>query len=160
LGAKNGYQHLWLTAEGQSDKTSSFTWLNGERYYSITSNTNSNTQILFTEIGANDPNFNLRNDLGIIFRINEDKYTFVNIIEPHGEFNPSLEYSFNSYPAFSKIEVLQSDENYTIINIEGKNKLNWKVLICNDNSDENANHKVKLENGTDLNWIGPIAIQK
>jgi hypothetical protein len=95
-----------------------------------------------------------------MFRINEDNYTFVNIIEPHGEFNPTLEYSFNSYPAFSKIEVLQSDENYTVINIEGNNKLNWKVLICNDNTDENANHKVKLENGTDLNWIGPIAIQK
>ena len=160
LGSKNGYQHLWLTAEGKANNTSSFTWLNGERYYSITSNTDKNTQILFTEIGANDPNFNLRNDPGIMFRVKDDNYTFVNIIEPHGDFNPTLEYSFNSYPAFEEINVLQSDEKYTIVSIKGKNNLSWKILICNDNDDEKANHKIKLDNGADLNWIGPIAIQK
>ncbi|OGU81106.1 MAG: hypothetical protein A2W11_08925 [Ignavibacteria bacterium RBG_16_35_7] len=160
LGSKNGYQHLWLEAEGQSDKTSSFTWLNGERYYSITSNTDKNTQILFTEIGANDPNFNLRNDQGIMFRVKDDNHTFVNIIEPHGDFNPTLEYSFYSHSAFTNIQVLKSDDKYTIIMIEGKNDLNWKVMISNDNSDEKVSHKIKLDNGTELNWVGPIAIQK
>ena len=160
LGLKNGYQHLWLEAEAQSEKTSSFTWLNGERYYSITSNTDKNTQILFTEIGANDPNLNLRNDQGIMFRVKGDNHTFVNVIEPHGDFNPTLEYSFNSYSAFEDIKVLQSDDRYTIISIEGKNKLKWKVMICNDNADEMANHIVKLDTGTELNWVGPITIQK
>ncbi|MFZ2322386.1 MAG: heparinase II/III family protein [Ignavibacteriaceae bacterium] len=160
LGLKNGYQHLWLEAEGRSDKTSSFTWLNGERYYSITSNTDKNTQILFTEIGASDPNFNLRNDHGIMFRVKDDNHTFVNIIEPHGDFNPTLEYSFNSYPAFEEIKVLQSDDNYTVLEIKGKNNLNWEVMICNNNADEKANHKVNLENGTELSWVGPIVIQK
>ena len=160
LGLKNGYQHLWLTAEGLSDKTSSFTWLNSERYYSITSNTDKNTQILFTEVGANDPNFNLRNDQGIMFRVKDDNHTFVNIIEPHGDFNPTLEYSFNSYSAFEEIKVLQSDDEYTIASILGKNNLSWKVMICNNNADDKANHKVKLDNGTELSWVGPIAIKK
>ena len=160
LGSKNGYQHLWLEAEGQSDKTSSFTWLNGERYYSITSNTNKSTQILFTEIGANNPNFNLRNDKGIMFRVKDDNHTFVNILEPHGDFNPTLEYSFNSYPAYTSIQVLQSDDQYTIVQIEGKNDLSWIIMICNNNADEKASHNIKLNNGNELIWVGPIAIQK
>lgn len=160
LGAKSGYQHLWLAAEGDADKTSSFTWLNGERYYSITSNTNKDTKILFTQIGANDPDFNLRNDKGIMFRVNADNHTFVNIIEPHGIFNPTLEYSFNSYSSFTDINVLLSNKEYSVIDIYGKNELKWRVMICNNNADEKANHKITLNNGTVLNWNGPVSLQK
>jgi len=160
IGKNNGYQHLWLEAEAKTKGTSSFTWLNGERYYSIISNTDSNTQILFTQIGANDPNFNLRNDRGIMFRAKDNNHTFVNIIEPHGDFNPTLEYSFNSYPAFEKIEVVRSDENYTIVEISGKNNLRWTLMLANKNADKNAAHSINLADGTELKWQGPVAINK
>ena len=160
LGKKNGYQHLWLEAEAKTSGTSAFTWLNGERYYSITANTDSNTQILFTQIGANDPNFNLRNDHGIMFRVTAKNHTFVNIIEPHGDFNPTLEYSFNSYPAFEKIEVVRSDEQYTIVEIFGKNDLHWTFMIANNNADKYATHTVALSDGTKLTWHGPTSINK
>lgn len=55
-----------------------------------------------------------------MFRVKDDNHTFVNIIEPHGDFNPTLEYSFNSYSAFEVIKVLQSDDEYTIASILGK----------------------------------------
>lgn len=160
IGKNNGYQHLWLEAEAKTKGTSSFTWLNGERYYSIISNTDSNTQILFTQIGANDPNFNLRNDRGIMFRAKDNNHTFVNIIEPHGDFNPTLEYSFNSYPAFEKIEVVRSDEHYTIVEISGKNNLRWTLMLANKNADKNAAHSINLADGTELKWQGPVAINK
>lgn len=160
LGAKSGYQHLWLEGEASAEKTSSFTWLNGERYYSITSNTDKETKILFTQIGANDTAFNLRNDKAIMFRVNADNHTFVNILEPHGVFNPTLEYSFNSYPSFTGIDVLLSNKDYTVVDIYGKNDLKWRVMICNTNADEKANHKVTLHNGTVLNWTGPVSLLK
>jgi len=160
LGKKNGFEHLWLEAEAKTIGTSSFTWLNGERYYSITSNTDSATQILFTQIGANDPNYNLRNDHGIMFRVKDSNHTFVNIIEPHGDFNPTLEYSFNSYPAFEKIEVVKSDENYTVVEIFGKSNLHWTLMLANGNADKNTSHSIKLSNGSELKWKGPFSINK
>ncbi len=160
LGEKNGYQHLWLDAEGMSQGTSSFTWLNEHRYYSITSNTNSDTKILFTQLGANDPNFNLRSDRAVMYRINSDSHTFVNIIEPHGEFNPTQEYSFNSYSAFNDIKVLKSDDEYTIVEVNGKSGLKWTIMLANNNVDKNKLHEVSLSEAAKLTWIGPVSILK
>jgi hypothetical protein len=159
LGIENGYQHLWKTAEGKPIGTSAFTWLNGGRYYSITSNTDSETEIIFTQIGANDPNFNLRNDEAIMFRRKDTDHVFASIIEPHGAFNPTLEYSFNSYSTFEKINVLNADNEYTVVQIGGKNNLTWILLIVNNDSSETVNHRLTV-NGKDFEWNGPIYLVK
>jgi oligo-alginate lyase len=159
LGKENGYQHLWKTAEGKPTGTSTFTWLNGERYYSITSNTDPETEIILTQIGANDPNFNLRNDEAIMFRRTDSDHVFASIIEPHGAFNPTLEYSFNSYSTFEKINVLKADDEYTIVQIEGKDNLNWILLIVNNDASETVNHKLTIK-GEEFEWKGPIHLVK
>jgi hypothetical protein len=159
VGEKNGYQHLWKTAEGKSDGTSNFTWLNGERYYSITSNTDENTQIIFAQIGANDPNFNLRNEEAIIFRTKAKDHVFATVIEPHGEFNPTLEYSFNSYSAFEKIDVIHTDDELIIISIDGKKNLNWTCFIVSNDPSKDKIHSFEL-GGEKYSWTGPIHLHK
>lgn len=69
LGSKNGYQHLWIEAQGNPrQETTSTTWLNDNRFYTLTAVTDENTEIFLTRIGGNDPNFNLRNDPCLMFR--------------------------------------------------------------------------------------------
>lgn len=159
VGNKNGYQHLWKMAEAHSANTMIFTWLNGERYYSIISNTDKETEIIFTQIGANDPNFNLRNDNGIMLRRKDNNHVFAAIIEPHGEFNPTLEYSINSYSTFNKVGVINSSDDYTVVNISGKNDLRWILFIVNNDSSAEVNHKLSLE-GKEYEWKGPINLVK
>jgi oligo-alginate lyase len=159
LGKANGYQHLWKTAEGKSDKSAAFTWLNGERYYSIISNTDSNTDILFTQIGAADPEFNLRNEEGILFRTRRKDHVFVSVIEPHGDFNPTIEYSFNSYSAVENIKVLQNDDEITAAEISGKKDLRWLVFVINNDADEAEEHTYSYE-GKEYKWKGPFFIYK
>ena len=36
LGTQNGYQHLWVEAEGKAASPVQLSWLNGERYYTLT----------------------------------------------------------------------------------------------------------------------------
>lgn len=91
MGAKNGYQHLWKEAYGKPGGQHKFTWLNNERFYTITSNTNENTEVYFTRIGASDPNFNLRNETRMFLRENTKSRCFTTVIEPHGSFDPILE---------------------------------------------------------------------
>lgn len=159
LGKRNGYQHLWKTAEGISEETASFTWLNGDRYYSIVSNTDKNTQVIFTQIGANDPNFNLRNEEAILFRTKAKNHVFASILEPHGEFNPTLEYSFNSYPAFEKINVSIVNNSYTVVEMKGKKNLNWILIIVNDDASSRSAHQLDY-NGIAYQWKGPIHLIK
>lgn len=113
FGDKNGYQHLWVEAKGKSNNpVSVLTFLNGDRFYSITTNVMSDTEIFLMRIGANDPNFNLRNDPLYLLRDSKiSERTYVTVIEPHGEFNPILEYTVTSYPQVENIEILENSKN-------------------------------------------------
>lgn len=96
LGQKNGYQHLWLTAKAQPEEgLAKITWLNDNgKFYTQTALVDGETEVLFTRIGANDPYFNLRNESGFVYRKQATKqHKFVSILEPHGQYNPSKEFT-------------------------------------------------------------------
>ncbi|MCL1068148.1 heparinase II/III family protein [Shewanella olleyana] len=106
LGKNAGYQHLWLKATSHPQTTENsvnsalqkVTWLNENgHFYTHSSINDGSTQVLFTQLGANDPNNNLRNENSFIQRvINSKQHRFVNVLEPHGEYNPSAEYTLNA----------------------------------------------------------------
>ena len=59
LGKSSGYQHLWEIGRGMSKESSSYsTWMNNNRFYTITTATEKPTELIFTRLGANDPKFN------------------------------------------------------------------------------------------------------
>ncbi|GAA0854716.1 heparinase II/III domain-containing protein [Aliiglaciecola litoralis] len=107
LGEKNGYQHLWLKGQGKPEQElAKVSWLNDNgRFYTQTSLVNGNETFLFTQIGANDPNFNLRNEQGFIRRVaNKKHHQFISVLEPHGEYNPSKEYTLDASSKVTGIE--------------------------------------------------------
>ena len=159
MGSAAGYLHLWKDAEADVSGTSQLTWWNGERFYTITSNTSDGDKIFFTQIGGTDPEFNLRNDQGFMLRSEGSNRTFASILEPHGRFNPTLEYTKDSHSTFTEIKVLRSDEDYTIVNIQGGDELDWYLLICNNNNDESAEHAVAVDSD-EFMWKGPITLIK
>ncbi|WP_370627016.1 alginate lyase family protein [Cellulophaga sp. HaHa_2_95] len=69
LGSSNGYQHLYVEGTAKSEKENTkFSWLNKGKFYSLTTVSNVNDEILFTRIGANDPEFNLRREAALMLR--------------------------------------------------------------------------------------------
>lgn len=128
LGKNNGYQHLWKEAETKVTRPDAyFTFLKGNRFYTITTQSNSNSQYFFNRIGANDPNFNLRNDPSFMIRKTDESSTyFISVIEPHGEFNPREEYTVQSSSTIDKIEI---SEDYSIIEIQTNNNKTIKIDI-------------------------------
>ncbi|GGA82713.1 hypothetical protein GCM10011369_25860 [Neiella marina] len=119
VGKANGYQHLWLKALAEPQAgMNKITWLNEEnnRFYSYSTLTTAETQVLFTQTGANDPDFNLRNQHSFILRVPTAKlHTFVSVLEPHGEYNPSKEYTLNGS---SQLTVLAFDRQREIDVVE------------------------------------------
>lgn len=115
LGKDNGYQHLWLKSQAQPKAgLSQITWLNDNgRFYTNSSIMDGEATFLFTQIGANDPLFNLRNENAFINRKAKAKnHTFVSVLETHGEYNPSKEFTIE---AVSKVQQLT---HHTFNNIE------------------------------------------
>lgn len=159
LGKRNGYQHLWLDAYGTTKQTTGkFTWLTNNRFYTITTAANDSTSFLFAQIGANDPNFNLRNDPCFIIRQKgSDNFTFISVIEPHGEYNGKDEITIGSDSRVKSIENVVSDIEMTIAEIVLTNGQRITICISNDNSDNNANHLYKI-NDRNYKWVGPFII--
>lgn len=155
LGDKNGYQHLFVegTAKASSDN-SKLSWLNKGKFYTLTSLTNTNDELLFTRIGANDPEFNLRREAALMLRRKNTKNTlFVSVIEGHGSYSPVSESAVNSNSSIKELKVVLDTEAYTavqITNINGNTKL---FITANTNTSKGEKHNLKI-NDKNYEWSG------
>lgn len=156
LGTANGYQHLWVEAKGTSDKKSAATtWLNGNRFYTLTTRTDDFSDLYLNRIGGTDPHFNLRNEPCLMLRQkNSNNHTFVSAIETHGEYNPRMEYTLKSYPMIETINLLVDTDDYTVIEIATKASKKVTICISNNNSNEETEHTTGS-----YQWNGVCAIK-
>lgn len=155
LGDKNGYQHLWLTGKGKSNEAqASFTWLNDGRFYTLTTITDKNTELLLCRLGANDPEYNLRPDPAFIIRQKEaSNHTFVSVVEPHGSKSLTKEVVTDLYGAVKEIKIAYQNSAYIAIDIVVENEKLLVILSLNDN-DPKKSHSLTID-GKAWEWEGP-----
>ena len=156
FGKANGYEYLWkesnavLTAENAK-----ISWLNNGSYYTLTSSTQPNDEVFFVRLGANDPDFNLRRDPGIVFRKkNAKKATFVSVLETHGSYNPVTEASKNSYSSIDSLKVVYEDTDYIGVAITNKSGVSSLFVMATKDIKAANKHKIEINNKT-YNWVGP-----
>lgn len=159
LGQANGYQHLWLEAEGDAKGPVQFTWMNGNRYYTVSSAADAATKLLMVRIGANDPNFNLRNDPGFILRTRGKSHVFASVIEPHGKWDGTLEFTTGGFPSIRDVKVLAATDEGAVVRISGEGGLVWTLLISNRPANAGAAHRIEAA-GEVFTWTGNAALQR
>ncbi|QOD60969.1 alginate lyase family protein [Polaribacter haliotis] len=155
LGTKNGYQHLYVEGTAKaSSENSKLSWLNKGKFYTLTTLTNNNDELLFTRIGANDPEFNLRREAAFMLRRKNAKNTlFVSTIEAHGGYSPVTESAVNSNSSIKELQLVLDTEDYTAIQITSE-KGNIKLFItANTNASKEAKHTIKI-NDKNYEWSG------
>ena len=157
LGKKNGYQYLWKVAEAKAvNGLSQVTWLLDRKFYSVTSAVPKNTRVVFTQIGANDPNFNLKPEPGFMLRTKSlDGVSFVSVIEPHGDYNPTVEYTIGSHSAVKSVLHYESGADELIV-IETKDGETVSVGLGGD-ADPSMKHSIEA-NGKTMSWTGPYKL--
>jgi hypothetical protein len=157
LGTDDGYQYLWKTAEAAPlNGLSQITWLLDRRFYTVSSSVPVGTKIVFTQIGANDPNFNLRNESGFMLRAETNNgVSFVSIIEPHGEYNPTVEYTLGSHSQVKSVSYFEADKN-KFIQIETKD---GELVGLGISTDPGASKEHNIEvNDIVMSWKGPFKL--
>ena len=128
--------------------------MNDSRFYTISTLTDGTNSLVLTRLGANDPNFNLRNESGYMVRTKDKKnYTFVSIIEPHGSFGPKLESVQDPHSKDENIQILKQDDNYTVVLVAFKNKKTYTLAFSNKEVKPDSKHKVSI-NGKNTEWRG------
>ena len=155
LGTDNGYQHLWDVAQGSTTQPNSqVTWIKGDRFYTLSSVMHEDDQILFAQVGANDPNFNLRNEDAVIHRSEAVNRKFVSILEPHGEYNGTLEFTKQSHSQVKAVSSLEA-KNVDAVHIQLTNGQAYLLLISTTSGENQFSYQGKL-----LSWTGHATLKK
>lgn len=159
LGTDDGYQHLWLRAKGTSENTfDQFSWLSKGVFHTLSMASKQGDQFLFTALGANDPEFNLRDDKSFIIRRNGQQSTlFVNLIETHGSYSPVTENALNATSSIKNIHIEEDGEDYSALRIELFEGADILVIISNQSNDKNKKHTLTIGNNA-IEWAGPYLI--
>lgn len=154
LGTDHGYQHLWKRAVAKVDEGEVFqlTFLNGNRFYTHSALATAPMEFIFTETGANDPEFNLRHEQALIQRVsNAGEQVFVSVLEPHGEYNGGREFTTES--SSSVVEVNRATAgDLELIRITNKGGAVTTVALS-FNPDPSSHHHLELA-GKTYEWTG------
>lgn len=159
LGDNYGYQHLYKEASAVANGDNiTLNWLNNNKFYSITSETNKSDNIILARIGANDPEYNLRNEPALILRKKNTKTAlFVSTIESHGTYSPVSELAINAYSNIANLTTLYNASNYTAVKITLKNNTSKLFVISNENNDKQVQHKLEVD-GHLIEWKGAFTL--
>lgn len=160
MGTNDGYQHLW--AEGQTDLTGDvyrMTWFNNKRFYTITSIVEPGDEVLLTRIGANDPNFNLRRDPGMIHRRTGGNTLFASVYEMHGSYDYATERPLNLFTSVADIKVLSKSIDYAAVELTLESGEQYQFSFSLNDREETSNHSIGIPNGK-LEWTGVYNFRK
>jgi hypothetical protein len=159
FGKHDGYEFMWKEGEAiKINGLAQFTYLNKEKFYTISTLTTDTTNIYFTRIGANDPNFNLRPETSIVFRKTKQSPIFLSVLEIHGSYDTRNEFSYDTYSKVKEIIVLQQDDKTTVFKIV-LNNTSLLFAIANHDFDDKVKHNVTVSS-ENLQWTGPYYYKK
>lgn len=105
LGRADGYQHLWDRGRAPVRDGARVAWFNEGRFYDYVFASGDVDQVVLTELGANDPNYNLRNERAFILR-GDDRQAFAlaGVLEAHGAYSAAEEYARDTVAAVKAVE--------------------------------------------------------
>ncbi len=157
LGQDNGYQYLWKVGQAKPvDGQSQITWLEDKRFYTLTTALPEHSKIIFTELGANDPDFNLRRETAAIMHTPQSgDVSYVSVIEPHGEYNPTVEFTVNSYSDVKKVSHFrQTAVDYVQVVTHDDQVVGLAIA---QNVSPDAVHEIDVD-GELITWTGPYKL--
>ncbi|MGB7451224.1 MAG: hypothetical protein WBM36_03760, partial [Lysobacterales bacterium] len=134
-----------------------FSWMTNRKFYTLTSVADAADELLFTRLGASDPEFNLRRDAAFMVRRNDVSNTvFVTVIEPHGSYSPVSENALDSNSNIAELKLVHDDESYTAVSIEDLEGHTSMFIMSNMDATASKRHELKIE-GKAYQWSGPYS---
>lgn len=155
MGDKAGYQHLWREAWGQNNdsNTSTYTWLQGDKFYSLSTATTPSTELYMVRAGANDQNYHLRGEGAFLVReCGKSNHTFASALETHGTYDLQVEQSANLTASCNEVKVLKDCSDFTIVRVSFVDGRSVTLCIAYDVNPERK-YSAKVD-GKRIEWRG------
>lgn len=160
MGKHDGYQHLWQEAQAKlQGGVFRLTWFNKRNFFTMNSVVRQGDEALQTRIGANDPNFNLRRDPGLIHRRTGGNTLFASLYEQHGFYSYADEIPINSFTSIAGLDVLHESAEYVAIEFQLKSGEKYQFAFSLKDDIESSNHSIETSVGQ-LSWTGVYNFKK
>lgn len=160
MGKHDGYQHLWQEAQANlKGDVFRFTWFNKRNFFTMNSAVRQGDEVLLTRIGANDPNFNLRRDPGLIHRRTGGNTLFASLYELHGYYSYADEIPINSFTSIADLVVLYESADYVAIQFELKSGERYQFAFSLKDDNKSSSHSIETSTGQ-LSWTGVCNFKK
>lgn len=160
LGEKSGYQHLWVEAEGHNaaSSTTTYTWLQDDKFYSLSTATTPETELYMVRSGANDPNFHLRGEGAFLVREKgKTNHTFASVLETHGTYDLQVEQSANLTASCCEVKLLSSTSEYAVVRVSFVGGEQLTLAVAWQGNPEKR-HVARIE-GEKLEWRGASRLE-
>lgn len=161
LGEAAGYQHLWRRAVSAPDLASDLatggevSWLIDDKFTTLTFAASAPVTAILAELGANDPDHNLRREEALILRAEASDVDFVSVYESHGRYDNDEEITVFSGSSVDTITMsdLGDAHAYTLTMTTGQ----VVSLLMAEDTAPNAAHSTTIESEP-ITWTGPIHV--
>lgn len=156
FGEKNGYQHLWKRSESESLPAHEFaSWLLDDQFYTLTFKATNPITAYLTELGANDPDHNLRREQALMFRTNGNSANYVSVYERNGRYDSDEEVTVYDGSSIKNISITVNDDlGFFTITKYNDSKLTF--LVANLGGIYTS-HSAKIGD-QEVEWMGPVTI--
>jgi oligo-alginate lyase len=156
LGTAPGYRHLWRLGSGNAeDGHGLLSWLQDGGYHSLIFASDGPTELILTRIGANDPNFNLRAEPGLVLRRHSHDAVFATVLECHGVFDEATELSRNARGRIERVQILHTSATHTVLRLSGPSGA-WLAGLAHTEAAEGAHHVATADIA--LSWQGAVVL--
>ena len=154
LGKEHGYQHLIVDAKADNlPGTTSVSWMKENGFYTVSTLADANTEFFVTRLGANDPNYNLRPQMGMVFRFSDAKNKkLLTVYEMHGNYNPESEAVLGSEGSVRELKLVEGANETVAVLLKLKNDKNIQLLL--DLGFTNADENSLSVEGKLVSWEG------
>jgi oligo-alginate lyase len=157
LGEAHGYQHLMGVARAEVTQPSSLTWLQGERFNTWLTAASSG-ELVFAQLGANDPAFNLRRESTLILRQLGRNHLFASAFETHGLFHEPSERCFGARGVLRELRILGHDDQGSVLELIGT-ELHLLLMVSNrPDVKPDTVHELSF-GGLSFRWTGYFSCQ-
>ncbi|PIB93471.1 alginate lyase family protein [Caulobacter sp. FWC2] len=152
LGKADGYQHLWDRGRAPVKDGARVSWFDRGRFYDYVFASGDVDQVVLTELGANDPNYNLRNERAFILRGDDrDSFTVAGVLEPHGAYSAAEEYARDTIASVKAVErVSENGADLVLIRLNSGKTL---AIGVSWDADPTKQHRVTTSAGA-YAWSG------
>ena len=156
FGEHHGYQHLWRRSESESLRSHKFaSWLLDDQFYTLTFKASNPVTAYLAELGANDPDHNLRREQAFVFRTNGNSANYVSVYERNGRYDSDEEVTVYDGTSVRNLSIDVNDD-YGFFTVATENNANLTFIIANSGGIYTSHSATLGEERVE--WMGPVTV--